>query len=197
MDEAAARNAAEAVDRMASRLEAAEITGAVGARCHTEAVSWFTGVRRSDRRLTFALGFCWAVLMVGVACSTTEVSTASTPKPPSFQVVSTDWRITEDHSAPDCVPSRYTYCPPSSPVYSYTPHGIFKNVGGVRGSGLVTFYGWLSKDRHECTAVIPETAPGSVTEASCSIRELSGLTATDSVGGSQQSGGSAPGYKLG
>jgi hypothetical protein len=169
MDEVVARNAAEEVDRMAGRVGAAAIAGAVGARsshrCRQLACADSQGMTMSDRPLRFVLGFCFASLMAIAACSgsPTEVSTASTPKPPDFQVVSLDWRSERVE-----VPCNYPGCI-SGLHYNQTLHGIFKNVGG-RGSAIATFTGvGDGQPSEECSVPIPDTATNGITEAACLI----------------------------
>jgi hypothetical protein len=163
-----------------------------------------------DRPFSLGLRITFLVAIAACGGSTPAADASIQPSPSSaqFEAVSVDWRISQGqktvcryYRANECTPSTYV-------VHSYTAHGIFRNTGRVRGSGLVTFYGWHSNnamkyptptqpDRYECSAVIPETAPGGVVEASCPINELSELGPYDSVEGSKESGGKAPGYKVG
>jgi hypothetical protein len=82
--------------------------------------------------------------------------TPSPPSPPAFVVVTTDWQCAMTNPSP----------PP--PCLSWRAHAIVKNNGGA-GQALVQFFvvDVTGQTAGVCAAVIPETPPDGVSEASC------------------------------
>jgi hypothetical protein len=72
-----------------------------------------------------------------------------TPTNAHFVVISTDWRNCS-LGVPICL-----------------GHGIFKNTGGLTGSAIVTFT--IPDKSGSCVAVIPQTPPEGLAEASCNL----------------------------